>query len=80
MTWTTVGSGWKLNTPFSSVPYQLSGGIVPLTSKALSVSPGSQSASCRSWKPYASTPAATTTSIPPVQVKNLARLIRSAPR
>ncbi|GCD97400.1 hypothetical protein EHYA_05092 [Embleya hyalina] len=38
--WRTVGSGWKLRMPLRRVPYQVSGGMVSLMSKARSFRPG----------------------------------------
>ena len=75
-----VVAGEKLKMPLSRVPCQEPGGITFDTSKARLYSPGRKRASCRSCTPYASTPAATMIKKAPVQVKNLVRLILSAPR
>ena len=75
-----VVTGEKLRTPLRTVAYQVPGAIVSETSKARLFRPGRKPASCRSWTPYDSTPAATKIRKTPVQVKKRVRLMRIAPR
>ena len=74
-----VVAGEKFRVPLRMVPSHDEGGICLLTSKARLFSPGRMPASCRSWTPYARTPAATTIRMAPVHVKNFDRLIFSTP-
>ena len=76
----TVVAGEKLKMPLSSVAYQVVGSIVSETSQARLLRPGRTPASWRSWTPYDRTPPATRIRKPPVQVKNVLRLIEIAPR